>query len=85
MLNAESYEEQTLVVGRLTPHELRIASLVADGQTNAEIAGGFCVTRRTVEFHLTNIYRKLGITRRGQLARELHRHGMVHWMPSAEE
>jgi DNA-binding NarL/FixJ family response regulator len=55
----------------LTPHELRIAVLVACGKTNCEIARDFAVTRRTVEYHLTNVDRKLCITRRGQLANVL--------------
>lgn len=51
----------------LTAGELRIARLAADGATNRDIAQALFLTRRTVEFHLTNSYRKLNITRRGQL------------------
>lgn len=51
----------------LTAGELRIARLAADGATNRDIAQTLFLTRRTVEFHLTNSYRKLNITRRGQL------------------
>jgi DNA-binding CsgD family transcriptional regulator len=53
----------------LTPHEQRLIGLAVDGRTNAEIAAQFGVSRRAVEFHFTQIYRKLGISRRPQLYR----------------
>ena len=55
----------------LTPHECRVAALVLDGNSNDEIARKLNVSRRTVEFHLTNIYRKLGVRRRTQLSSAL--------------
>ncbi|SER22376.1 LuxR family transcriptional regulator [Lentzea albida] len=55
----------------LTPHELRVATLVLEGNSNDEIAHRLTVSRRTVEFHLTNIYRKLGVRRRTQLSSAL--------------
>ena len=55
----------------LTPSERRIAELAADGASNAEIAQALFVTVKTVEMHLTRAYRKLGIARRGELARQL--------------
>ncbi len=48
----------------LTPSELRIALLAADGQTNRQIAQALFVTQRTVETHLTSTYEKLGIRSR---------------------
>jgi DNA-binding CsgD family transcriptional regulator len=51
----------------LTPHERRLMTMAIDGLTNSEIAERFGVTRRAVEFHFTQIYRKLGIDRRAQL------------------
>ncbi|MER7585338.1 AAA family ATPase [Kitasatospora sp. NPDC097691] len=51
----------------LTAHERRVAGLAANGLSNREIAERLTVTQRTVEFHLTNVYRKLGIARRTQL------------------
>ncbi|RDI31762.1 ATP-binding protein [Lentzea flaviverrucosa] len=59
----------------LTPHEHRVAGLVAAGESNDEVARKLSVSRRAVEFHLTNIYRKLGIRRRTQLAAVLHSSG----------
>jgi DNA-binding NarL/FixJ family response regulator len=51
----------------LTVSELRIARLAVDGATNREIAQTLFLSRRTVELHLTNAYRKLGISTRAEL------------------
>jgi DNA-binding CsgD family transcriptional regulator/Flp pilus assembly protein TadD len=55
-------------IGSLTPSESRIAGLAGSGATNAEIAQTLFVTVKTVEMHLGNAYRKLGINSRRQLA-----------------
>ena len=52
----------------LTASERRVADLAADGQTNRDIAQGLFVTPKTVEVHLSNAYRKLGIRSRRELA-----------------
>jgi len=57
--------------GNLTPVEQRIAMLVAAGQTNKEVAGDLFLSARTVESHLTRIYRKLDVRSRTELARRL--------------
>lgn len=51
----------------LTASELRVARLAAEGATNREIAQTLFVSRRTVEIHLTNTYRKLEIDSRAEL------------------
>ena len=58
-------------VASLTPSERRVAAMAAEGPTNREIAQALFVTQRTVEVHLTSIYRKLGISSRSQLAAAL--------------
>jgi DNA-binding CsgD family transcriptional regulator len=55
----------------LTPAEERVAALVAEGHTNKEVAAALFLTERTVEFHLTHVYRKLGVRSRAELARRL--------------
>jgi DNA-binding NarL/FixJ family response regulator len=55
----------------LTPTEARIAELVADGQTNREVAAAVFLSEKTVETNLTRIYRKLGVTSRRELARRI--------------
>lgn len=58
-------------VESLTPSERRVAEMAAHGPTNREIAQALFVTQRTVEVHLTSIFRKLDITSRSQLAAAL--------------
>ena len=55
----------------LTPTELRMARLAAEGLTNPEIAARVFVSRKTVEATLARVYRKLSISSRGQLDRAL--------------
>ncbi|MGW0582008.1 LuxR C-terminal-related transcriptional regulator, partial [Streptomyces sp. NPDC002920] len=55
--------------GRLTEQETRIAALVAGGATNKEAAAALFLSTKTVEFHLGNVYRKLGVRSRSELAR----------------
>lgn len=55
----------------LTPRELRVAALAADGLSNAEVAQALFVSRRTVESQLHSAYAKLGIAGREQLAAAL--------------
>jgi DNA-binding CsgD family transcriptional regulator len=55
-------------VNALTKTERKIADLVAEGLTNAEVAALLYVSARTVEAHLTKIYRKEGVRGRAELA-----------------
>ena len=55
----------------LTPAEQRVATLVAEGRTNREVAAALFVGERTVETHLSHVYSKLGIRSRTELARTL--------------
>ncbi|MDD7966601.1 AAA family ATPase [Actinomycetospora lemnae] len=53
----------------LTPHEEAVVALVARGLTNREIGRDLYITPRTVAYHLSNVYAKLGITSRRELVR----------------
>ena len=55
----------------LTAAEQRVAALVADGQTNREVAAALFLAERTVASHLTRVYAKLGVRSRTELARKL--------------
>ena len=54
----------------LTATERRVAELVAAGRTNKEVAAALFVSRRTVEAHLRQVFRKLGVRSRTELARQ---------------
>ena len=64
---ARSTEQGNRPQRKLTAREREVAGRAAGGMGNEQIAHELCVSRRTVEFHLSNAYRKLGIFRRGQL------------------
>jgi DNA-binding NarL/FixJ family response regulator len=55
----------------LTPQERQIAALVANGATNREVAASVFLSTKTVEKHLSSVYRKLGVRSRTELARLL--------------
>jgi len=55
----------------LTAAERRVASLVAEGKTNREVAAALFLRERTVASHLTHVYAKLGVRSRTELARRL--------------
>lgn len=61
------------MIQSLTPTEQKVASMVLEGRTNRQIAGILVVTLKAVEYHITNILRKSGVERRGDLATALMR------------
>ena len=62
---------------RLTERETSILKAVGRGLSNGAIAKEFWVTEQTVKFHLTNIYRKLGLANRTEAARYAYERGIV--------
>lgn len=58
-------------MAKLTAQERAVATLVAAGMTNKQAAGELYLSVKTVQFHLTRIYGKLGIRSRGELAARL--------------
>ena len=60
----------------LSPQELQVARIAGRGQNNLEVAATLFVSRKTVEAHLTRVYRKLGIRSRTELARILLANGI---------
>lgn len=83
-LGAESWAEQVRVelnasgveterkgtdLTALSPQEMCVAQAAAEGLTNQQTAMRLFLSVRTVEFHLSNVYRKIGVNRRAQLVR----------------
>ena len=65
---ASTSRPRDLAVESLSPAERRVADAVAGGLTNRETAASLIVSVKTVDFHLQQIYRKLGIRSRTELA-----------------
>jgi DNA-binding NarL/FixJ family response regulator len=63
--------------GGLTERELSILRLVAEGLSNLDIASKLYVTEQTVKFHLSNIYRKLGVGNRTEATRYAYRNNLI--------
>jgi len=57
----------------LTERELQVARLVVERKTNPEIAAELFLSQKTVEAHLRNSFRKIGVTTRVELARAIER------------
>ena len=60
-LNGEDRERQDRGYGRLTSREREIVQLLAEGQSNKEVASGLNISVKTVEAHRSNIMHKLGL------------------------
>jgi two-component system response regulator DegU len=61
----------------LTSREVEVLSLLAQGNRNAEIADKLFISERTVKVHITNLFRKLGLSDRVQATRYAIRHRLV--------
>jgi two-component system nitrate/nitrite response regulator NarL len=61
----------------LTTREREILERVATGKSNKQIAGEFWLSEQTIKYHLTNVYRKLGVSSRTEAARFAYDHGLA--------
>ena len=62
---------------QLTPRELVTLRLMADGQTNKEIANVLCITERTVKTHVGHLFEKLSVSSRTEAVKVATRRGLV--------
>jgi len=62
----------------LTPQELKIVGTVANGSSNKEVSQEFNISERTVKHHLTNVFNKLGLSSRLELAVFALEHGLAN-------
>jgi DNA-binding NarL/FixJ family response regulator len=62
---------------RISPRELEVLSGVSEGMSSADVANLLCISKRTVDFHLANVYRKLGVTNRMAAHRAAIAHGLI--------
>jgi len=60
---------------RLTPQELAVARRIVAGMSNRDIASDMAISAKTVQFHIGNIYSKVGVRNRLQLANRLREQG----------
>ena len=65
------------LVEPLTPREIEVARLIAQGYTSREIAKALSISVRTVEFHRANLMSKLGLRSRVELIRYVETHGLL--------
>lgn len=66
---------------RLTPTEIKVLSKIALGYSSQEVADTLVCSKRTVDFHLGNIYDKLQVKNRVQALREATRMGLIPFEP----
>jgi len=67
---------------RLTKREIEVLSLIAQGHSSKEAAETLYVSKRTVDFHLANIYDKLQVNNRVQAFRAATRMGLIPFEPT---
>ena len=63
--------------GGLTRREVEVLRLVSSGMTNRAVGCALWVTSETVKFHLTNVYRKLGVGSRGEASAWAYENGVA--------
>lgn len=70
---------------KLTKREIEVLTLVIEGKSSKEAADMLFVSKRTVDFHLANIYDKLQVTNRVQAFRRAARLGLIPFDPQFAE
>lgn len=76
-LSVAPQPEENALVASLTAREVSMLKALARGLSNNAISQEFWVTEQTVKFHLTNIYRKLGVRNRTEATRFAYQNGLA--------
>jgi DNA-binding NarL/FixJ family response regulator len=76
-LGARRSEPASAGAGRLTRRELQVLELLAEGLGNKIIAGRIGISERTVKFHVTRIFDKLGVGSRTEAVTAGLRRGLI--------
>jgi DNA-binding NarL/FixJ family response regulator len=77
LLRKDSFASDERAVEPLTPRDVEVLRLIAQGYTNREAAGVLGISVRTVESHRANIMDKLGLRGRAELVRYAREHGLL--------
>lgn len=79
MVSDINYDNPAISAGgvTLTKREVEVLTLVIEGHSSKEVADMLYVSKRTVDFHLANIYDKLQVTNRVQAFRRATRLGLI--------
>lgn len=72
-----SGQELTENIASLTSRELEVLQLIAEGHQSIGAADQLCLSKRTIDFHLARVYRKLGVTNRMLAVRAASRLGVL--------
>lgn len=62
---------------KLTKREVEVLTLIIEGRSSKEVADMLFVSKRTVDFHLANVYEKLDVSNRVQAFRRASRLGLI--------
>ena len=84
-LNSETSSHEESLLKQLTAREYEVLQLLAQGQTNPQIAGSLSISVSTVKIHVEHILTKLGVSDRTQAAVRAIELGLFHTTPSSED
>lgn len=62
----------------ISEREAEVLGLIAEGRSSKEVAGHLCISKRTIDFHLSNVYDKLGVGNRVNAIRVAERLGVLY-------
>jgi DNA-binding NarL/FixJ family response regulator len=83
-LAAPADYRQAASAAGLTDRQLSVLQTATRGLSNQAISNELSITEQTVKFHLTNIYRKLGVANRTQATRVAYQRGLIETFPQLE-